>query len=80
VTRRGLLGELGELHGDHRRRGAGNANVKALVYIAAFAPEAGEPIGAFGEKYSSELGPALRPRRFRCLAPSQPGKGGRQMQ
>lgn len=40
---------------------AGNANVKALVYIAAFAPEAGEPIGAFGEKYPSELGAALRP-------------------
>jgi pimeloyl-ACP methyl ester carboxylesterase len=40
---------------------AGNANVKALVYIAAFAPEAGEPIGAFGEKYPSELGTALRP-------------------
>ncbi|TIP90897.1 MAG: alpha/beta hydrolase, partial [Mesorhizobium sp.] len=29
---------------------AGSANVKALVYIAAFAPEAGEPIGAFLEK------------------------------
>jgi pimeloyl-ACP methyl ester carboxylesterase len=40
---------------------AGNANVKALVYIAAFAPEAGEPIGAFGEKYPSALGQALRP-------------------
>jgi len=25
---------------------AGNSNVKALVYIAAFAPEAGEPLGA----------------------------------
>ena len=25
---------------------AGNPNVKALVYIAAFAPEAGEPLGA----------------------------------
>jgi len=40
---------------------AGNANVKALVYIAAFAPEAGEPIGAFNEKYPSALGSALRP-------------------
>ncbi len=40
---------------------AGNANVKALVYIAAFAPEAGEPIGAFGEKYPTALGAALRP-------------------
>jgi pimeloyl-ACP methyl ester carboxylesterase len=40
---------------------AGNANVKALVYIAAFAPEAGEPIGAFLERYPTALGPALRP-------------------
>jgi pimeloyl-ACP methyl ester carboxylesterase len=40
---------------------AGNPNVKALVYIAAFAPEAGEPIGAFGEKYPAPLGAALRP-------------------
>ncbi len=40
---------------------AGNANVKALVYLAAFAPEAGEPIGAFGEKYPSDLGSALKP-------------------
>ncbi len=38
---------------------AGNANVKALVFIAAFAPDAGEPIGAFNEKYPSELGTAL---------------------
>jgi pimeloyl-ACP methyl ester carboxylesterase len=40
---------------------AGNPNVKALVYIAAFAPEAGEPIGAFGEKYPTQLGAGLRP-------------------
>ena len=40
---------------------AGNANVKALVYIAAFAPEAGEPVGAFLEKYPSDLGTALVP-------------------
>jgi len=40
---------------------AGNPNVKALVYIAAFAPEAGEPIGAFGEKYPIDLGTALVP-------------------
>ena len=38
---------------------AGNGNVKALVYVAAFAPEAGEPIGAYLEKYPSALGPAL---------------------
>ncbi|TIP28144.1 MAG: alpha/beta hydrolase [Mesorhizobium sp.] len=35
---------------------AGNANVKALVYIAAFAPEAGEPIGAFLEKWPDAAG------------------------
>ena len=29
--------------------------------IAAFAPDAGEPIGAFNEKYPSALGPTLRP-------------------
>ncbi len=40
---------------------AGSANVKALVYIAAFAPEAGEPVGAFGEKYPVDLNSALKP-------------------
>jgi pimeloyl-ACP methyl ester carboxylesterase len=35
--------------------------VKALVFVAAFAPEAGEKIGAFGEKYPTALGSALRP-------------------
>jgi pimeloyl-ACP methyl ester carboxylesterase len=40
---------------------AGNPNVKGLVYIAAFAPEAAEPIGAYGEKYPAPLGAALKP-------------------
>jgi pimeloyl-ACP methyl ester carboxylesterase len=40
---------------------AGNSNVKALVYLAAFAPESGEPIGAFGEKYPVDLNSALKP-------------------
>ncbi|PBB69259.1 alpha/beta hydrolase [Mesorhizobium sp. WSM4312] len=40
---------------------AGNDNVKALVYIAAFAPEAGEAIGAHTKEFPSALGPALRP-------------------
>jgi pimeloyl-ACP methyl ester carboxylesterase len=40
---------------------AGNANVKALVYVAAFAPEVGEPIGAYGERYPAALGAALKP-------------------
>ena len=39
---------------------AGNANVKALVYLAAFAPEVGEPIGAFGQQYPAPLGAALK--------------------
>jgi pimeloyl-ACP methyl ester carboxylesterase len=40
---------------------AGSPNVKALVYLAAFAPEGGEPIGAFGEKYPVDLNSALKP-------------------
>jgi pimeloyl-ACP methyl ester carboxylesterase len=39
---------------------AGNANVEALVYIAAFAPEPGEAVAAFGEKYPAPLGKALK--------------------
>ena len=39
---------------------AGNANVRALVYIAAFAPEADEPIGAYNDTYPSALGTALK--------------------
>jgi pimeloyl-ACP methyl ester carboxylesterase len=38
-----------------------NPNVKALVYIAAFAPDANEPVGPLTEKYPSDLGKALRP-------------------
>ena len=41
--------------------GAGNPNVKALVYLAAFAPDSGEPIGAFGDKYPVDLNSALKP-------------------
>lgn len=40
---------------------AGNPNVKSLVYIAAFAPDSGVPIGALGEKYPSRLATGLRP-------------------
>jgi pimeloyl-ACP methyl ester carboxylesterase len=41
---------------------AGNPNVKALVYVAAFAPDAGEPIGALQAKYpATPLATALRP-------------------
>lgn len=41
---------------------ANNRNVKALVYIEAFAPDVGETIAAAGSKYpASPLGPALKP-------------------
>jgi len=41
---------------------AGNSNVKALVYLSAFAPEAGEPIGAFVDKYPAPpLNATLKP-------------------
>jgi pimeloyl-ACP methyl ester carboxylesterase len=37
----------------------GNPNVKALVYIAAFAPAVGEPLGLLLQQYPTELGHAL---------------------
>ena len=41
---------------------AGNPNVKALVYLAAFAPEAGEPLGAPGKTFAQPpLNSALVP-------------------
>src|SRR5215475_10263698 len=41
---------------------AGNPNVKALVYLAAFAPEAGEPLGAPGKNFAQPpLNSALVP-------------------
>ncbi|HEY4133373.1 MAG TPA: alpha/beta hydrolase [Gemmatimonadaceae bacterium] len=40
---------------------AGRSNVKSLVYVAAFAPDANEPVGAFNESKPSSLGGALRP-------------------
>src|SRR5260221_7942337 len=50
---------------------AGSANVKALVYVAAFAPEGGGPIRAFGERYPTQLGTGFRPHKagFLYLAP-----------
>lgn len=40
----------------------GNANVKALVYVAALAPEAGESTAALAGRYpGSTLGPTLAP-------------------
>jgi pimeloyl-ACP methyl ester carboxylesterase len=41
---------------------AGNPQVKALVYVAAFAPEAGEVLGQLYEKFGpADLGAALAP-------------------
>ncbi len=40
---------------------SGNPNVTALVYIAAFAPDANEACGPYLEKYPTGLGKALRP-------------------
>lgn len=40
---------------------ANNPNVKALVYIAAFAPDAGEPVGALLADYPTDLPTALVP-------------------
>lgn len=40
---------------------SGSTQVKALVYVAAFAPEAGEPIAALNETYPAPLGATLRP-------------------
>ena len=40
---------------------AGNPHVRALVYVAAFAPEAGEPVAAFLQQYPSDLGTATAP-------------------
>ena len=37
--------------------------MKALVYVAAFAPDANEPVAAFNDKYPSDLGAALQSRR-----------------
>jgi len=39
----------------------GAANVRALVYVAAFGPDAGENLGALLEQYPSKIGAALVP-------------------
>ena len=40
---------------------AGNPNVKALVFLAAFANDVNEPLGALLEKYPSKALPTFRP-------------------
>ena len=39
---------------------ANRPGIKALVYIAGFAPDAGEPVTAYGDKYPTRLGSALQ--------------------
>src|SRR2546428_9146704 len=46
---------------------AGSANVKALVYIAAVAPEGGEPVGAFGERDPTQPRTRFRAHKARVL-------------
>jgi pimeloyl-ACP methyl ester carboxylesterase len=54
---------VGHSYGGAVITGAANdcPNVKALVYVAAFAPDEGEVIGGLLEKYPSPLGGALVP-------------------
>ena len=62
-AQRGKVVVVGHSYGGAVITGAasGNANVVALVYLAAFAPDANEPVAAFNDQYPSALGPALRP-------------------
>lgn len=39
----------------------GASNVKALVYISAFAPDDGETLGELNQKYPAQIGDALQP-------------------
>jgi pimeloyl-ACP methyl ester carboxylesterase len=70
ITRRAIKAEIdagrdvvavGHSYGGFVTTGAaaGNPKVTALVYVAAFAPEANERIDAFLQKYPSDLGTAL---------------------
>ncbi len=43
------------------RAAVGASNVRALVYVAAFAPDAGENLQSLLEKYPSKIGAALVP-------------------
>jgi pimeloyl-ACP methyl ester carboxylesterase len=53
---------VGHSYGGFVISGAGAANVKALVYVGAFAPEVGETaIGLSGKFPGSTLGPAIAP-------------------
>lgn len=52
---------VGHSYGGAVISGAATDKVKALVYIAAFAPDEGEVIGGLLQKYPSPLGTALVP-------------------
>src|SRR5262245_41924745 len=53
---------VGHSYGGAVITGAANPNVKALVYLAAFAPDAGEPLGAPGKNFAQPpLNSALVP-------------------
>jgi len=60
-TRTGAVVAVGHSYGGTAITGAaaGNANVKALVFLSAFTPDAGEPFGAFLQQYPTPLGKAL---------------------
>jgi pimeloyl-ACP methyl ester carboxylesterase len=62
-TRNGPIILVGHSYGGVVISGAatGSPNVKALVYLTAFAPDAGEPIGSFFEQYPSALLTAIVP-------------------
>ena len=62
-AQKGPMVVVGHSYGGSVISGAasGNPNVKALVYLAAFAPEANEPVGPLTDKYPTALGKALRP-------------------
>lgn len=40
------------------------ANVKALVYVAAFAPDAGESLGSIGDRFGSDIGAHFQPQPY----------------
>jgi hypothetical protein len=60
--------DLGRRKADDRAGARRNGNVKALVYVAAFAPEATEPVGPLTKKYPSSIGKALNPDLERFYA------------
>ena len=65
---------VGHSYGGYVITGAavGNPKVKALVYVAAFAPEANERVDAFLKQYPSDLGTALVPDAAGFLYISEP--------